>query len=185
MEIRNQFAHNPYAVSFEALDSINPDINRYLLKYENKMAGKDQTNEARLKSVFNQLFVLTVGKLLVIEMEYSKGIEKEMRKHLNDKIVENIEEIWRNALQMNNEQKSETPILLILNNGEKEIEKFYLNFRIAMSKYFQTELRAIAGDKMKAVFKQKVTSKKTYKELNKDVEEKNWLQFNNVLQPHG
>lgn len=33
MEIRNQFAHNPNAISFESFDDINADINKYLLKY--------------------------------------------------------------------------------------------------------------------------------------------------------
>lgn len=168
MEIRNQFAHNPNATSFESLDNINTDINKYLLKYENEKADKKQPMEARLKTIFSELFQLTAGKLLVIEIEYSKGMEKEMTKHLNDKIVENIGNIWKNALSKNKDRKSENPTLFFLNNGENEIEEFYLDFRIAMSEFAQSELKEIEVEKLKTVFKQKITSEEIFKKIDKE-----------------
>lgn len=172
MEIRNQFAHNPNATSFESLDNINSDINKYLLKYENEKADKTQPMEARLKTIFNELFQLTVGKLLVIQFEYSKGMEKEMRKHLNDKIVENIDNIWQEALSRNKDRKSETPTIFFLNNGEKEIEGFYLDFKIVMGEFAQSELKKIEGDKIKTVFKQKMTSEEIFKKIDKGKDNK-------------
>ncbi len=93
MEIRNQFAHNPNAVSFEEFDNINPEINKYLLKHESDEADKELSKEVRLRTVFSELFQKAVGKLIVIEIEYTQGIHKEMRKHINDRIVENLDEI--------------------------------------------------------------------------------------------
>ncbi|WP_459926145.1 hypothetical protein [Flavobacterium covae] len=168
MEIRNQFAHNPNATSFESLDNINLDINKYLLKFENEKADKTKAKEERLKIIFNELFRLTAGKLIVIEFEYSKGMEKEMRKHLNDKIVENINDIWQNALSKNKDKKSEMPTISFINNCKKEIEYFYSDFKIAMNEFAQSELKVIEGDKLKTVFKQKMTSEEILKNIDQE-----------------
>ena len=165
MEIRNQFAHNPAATSFEELDNINPDINKYLLKYESENADKDQPLETRLKTIFSQLFQVTVGKLLVVEIEYTKGMEKEIRRHLNDKIVENIDALWDRALQRSKDRRSETPTLFILNNSDDEIQGFYYDFMITMSEFTQVELDAIGGDNLKTVFKQKMPTEEIFKKL--------------------
>jgi len=168
MEIRNQFVHNPNAISFEEFDKINPDINKHLLRYEGEEADKTQPIETRLKTIFEELCRLVTGKFLAIEIEYTEGMQKEIRKHLNDKIVENLNDIWRSALQKNKERKSEIQTIFPICNDEKEIENFYLNFQIAMNEFTQSELKKIEGEKLKTVFKQKRTLKEIIQNYKKD-----------------
>ncbi|HOH23426.1 MAG TPA: hypothetical protein PLH70_07995 [Bacteroidales bacterium] len=51
MEIRNQFSHNPNAISFESLDEINPQINKYLEKplLIDKIFQKNKNYDSRRK----------------------------------------------------------------------------------------------------------------------------------------
>lgn len=87
MEIRNQFAHNPNAISFESLDQINPQINKYLENQEIEGIDKQGTREDKLKLIFSEIFKRCAGKLLVTEIEYTRGLEKDIRKHINDRVI--------------------------------------------------------------------------------------------------
>lgn len=167
MEIRNQFAHNPDAISFVEFDNINPDINKYLLKNCPKDLEKEKNTELKLRSIFSELFKQTAGKLLSIEIDYTSGIEKEMRKHINDKVVENLEGIWQKALERNKTNKIATPRLFLMDSIDSDIENFYSDFRITMSEYMIDELKQLEG-KEKTIFKQKETFKERIAKRNKE-----------------
>lgn len=172
MEIRNQFAHNPNAVSFESLDEINPQINKYLEKIEVNGVEKQNEREGKLKLIFSEIFKLCAGKLLVIEIEYTRGLGKDIRKHINDTVVENIDRIWKSAVERYLTGELSTPSLFFMNSPEKQIESFYLDFRIAMSEYSQSELKKIEGDGLKTVFKPKETTNETLAKIRKEKENK-------------
>ena len=117
MEIRNQFAHNSNAISFEELDNINKNINTYLEKFIPFEIDKEVDRETKLKAAFSNLFQLSAGSLLVLEIEYNKGIEKDIIKHINYQVVENIDTIWQNALGKNKENPISTPIKYMLSKN--------------------------------------------------------------------
>lgn len=169
MEIRNQFAHNPNATSFTEFDNINEDINKYLLKHCPADLVAEEDLENKLKSIFVELFKQTAGKLLSIEIEYRGGIHKEMRRYINDKIVENIDYIWTTAIDRNKERKSEIPRLYLLGSDENEVEEFYSDFKISLSEYSLKELRELEG-KETTIFKQKETIEEQVKKLKLDAD---------------
>lgn len=168
MEIRNQFAHNPNAVSFEALDEINPQINKYLEKIEVDGIEKQEERENKLKLIFSEIFKRCAGRLLVTEIEYTRGLEKDIRKYINDTVVENIDEIWTNAVQRYLTGELSTPSLFFINSQEEQMQNFYLDFKIAMAEFSQNELKKIEGDNMKQVFKQKETTQETIAKMRKE-----------------
>lgn len=170
MEIRNQFAHNSNATSFVALDNINPDINKYLEKYIPAEIEQDADREIKLKGAFGDLFKKTAGRLLVLEIEYTRGIEKDILKHVNHQIVENIDAIWKNALEKQKEDYQITPIQYMLTGNSNQLESFYSNFKMSVSEYAIEELGKIGGDKLMQVFKQKETIKDTLEKIDKEKE---------------
>ena len=134
LEIRNQFAHNPYAISFESFDAINPEINKYLLKFEDKKSKAIEDKELKLRSIFSYLFMLVAGKLLVTEIDYREGMHIEMRRYINHYVVEELDEIWDKVLEKNNiNQKSESPGLFLFGNFNFQPEFLYKELRIAMA----------------------------------------------------
>lgn len=168
MEIRNQFAHNPSAISFEELDNINPDINKYLEKNIPDEIPADSDRETKLKGTFIHLFKKTAGRLLVLEIEYTKGIEKDILKHVNHQIVENLDQIWTSALEKQKEQNTSTPIQYMLLGNPDQLEHFYSNFKLSMSEFTLKELDKIGGDKLKQVFKQKETTEESIAKIEKE-----------------
>ncbi|WP_297332654.1 hypothetical protein [Flavobacterium sp.] len=170
MEIRNQFAHNPNATSFEELDNINPDINKYLEKNIPEEIVTDSDRETKLKAAFSELFKMAAGKLLVLEIEYTRGIEKDILKHINHQIVENIDSIWDNALTRQKEENVSTPIAYMLSGNPNQLEHFYSNFKLSMSEFTVKELEKIGGDNLKHIFKQKETTAETVEKINKKKE---------------
>lgn len=54
-----------------------------------------------------------------------------------------------------------TPSLFFMNSIEKQIESFYLDFRIAMGEFTESELKKIEGNNLFQVFKQKETTEET------------------------
>lgn len=163
MEIRNQFAHNHRATSFESLDIINKDINNYLEKFSSK--NNELNRESRLRQTFNELFEATLGKLAIIEIEYRSGIQKEIRKHINDLVVENLHEIWMNALKMKKESTSTRAKFPALNNTD-QIEKIYTYFQKSVSEFKIQELNKLDGENLKSVFKQKETTEEFLKRID-------------------
>jgi len=167
MEIRNQFAHNADAVSFESLDGINPEINKYLLNNAPKKVDESLSREQQLRTVFKDLFVICAGRLMTIEQEYVEGMEKEMRRFINDKVVTNIDEIWKNA-QVNyrkNVRFLGLPIKIM--DHSSGIDDFYTDFKMALHQYSLDELKKLDGN-IAQVFKQKKTIDEIVAELEKD-----------------
>jgi hypothetical protein len=167
MEIRNQFAHNPNATSFEEFDNINPDINKYLEKFPPKNTENIKCREDFLKSSFNDLFQVTAGKLISIDIEYTQGMHKELRRYINDRIVENVDSIWKTALEKNNAQKANLIPAFIMMGGHNEAESLYLQFRIAMSDFAQEQVKEIEGENLKTAFKQKETLEEALARIEK------------------
>jgi hypothetical protein len=163
MEIRNQFAHNHKAVSFESLDNINKDINKYLEKIPSK--SNESNRESKLRQTFNELFEATLGKLAIIEIEYRSGIQKEIRKHINDLVVENLDEIWVNALKMRKERTPTRAKFPALDNTD-QIENFHTYFQKAISEFKGKELEKLDGENLKSVFKQKETTEEILKRID-------------------
>lgn len=155
MEIRNQFAHNHNAVTFESLDEINSEINKYLLRFEPDNFPDDILREEKLKHIFGELFKKLAGKLLACQIEYTGGLQNDVKQYVNDKVVENIETIWNRALEKNKESKAKAPIALLMNGSESEIEDFYYDFRVAISEYSLEELEKGQVDNGKKIFKRK------------------------------
>ncbi|SDE64993.1 hypothetical protein SAMN05216464_10893 [Mucilaginibacter pineti] len=154
MEIRNQFAHNPNAVSFESFKEINNDIINYLLRNCPGDLEKEDV-ETKLVGAFNHLFQITAGKLMIIEVEYSGGIRKQIRQHVNDIIVKNIDHIWKQAMEKKKMQPK--PIYQIFQTiDDDELDSFYNSFRIAMYEFSSAELAKIDIEKGE-VFKVKET----------------------------
>lgn len=167
MEIRNQFAHNPNAVSFESLDEISPQINKYLEKIEIDGLEEQENREIKLKLIFSEVFKRCAGKLLVTEIEYTSGIEKDIRKYINDSVVENLDVIWENAVKRHLTGELSTANLFFMNSPERQIENFYLDFRAAMAEFSINELEKIEGEDLKLVFKQKETTKEIVAKMRK------------------
>jgi len=166
MEIRNQFAHNPNANSFSSFEEINKDIFKYLLKHRPQELEKEEI-EKQLEGSFNELFKITAGNLLVIEIEYGNGLSKQLRQHANDAVVENLDQIWAQALEKTKSQQM--PIYRFLNTttDEEQLDSFYNYFRIAMLEFRSAELGKVDVAKGE-VFKTKESIRDHIAWLKKD-----------------
>lgn len=178
MEIRNQFAHNPYVSSFEDLDLFNREINKYLTKHAPLETGADVDRENKLKASFLEIFKISVGKLLIIGLEYQNGIEKELRKHINNEVVKNIDQIWKQALQKNKEKKNSAISLLSTGENNTDLNSFYFDFRVAMSQFAEQEIDKLGLSQIKDVLK----PKKTLEESLVEIKEKRKSKSNNCIQ---
>lgn len=172
LEIRNQFAHNPFAVSFESFDEINPDINKYLLKFEDEKSKAIEDREMKLRSIFSHLFMLVAGKLLVTEMDYREGMQIEMRRYINDHVVEELDEIWEGVLSKNNIKKdSETPGMFLFGKYKSQPDYLYRELRIAMAERATEKLDELEkNESLLKVFKQKDPVEERIKRRRKNKE---------------
>lgn len=159
MEIRNQFAHNSNAISFESLDNINPQLNKYLEKFEPPGLDPEITRENKLQQIFSELFKVTVAKLMIIEFEYKKGIKEDIRKHVNNQIVEHIDEIWESAIAKRKENQNSTPTLIFMSDNQDQIGQFGLDFKLSISEFAQQELEKLEGKEILKELKSKVVIK--------------------------
>ncbi len=170
MEIRNQFAHNHNAVTFESLDEINPEINKYLTRYQDSQLDKKLPREEKLKVTFNKLFEKVCGRLLTIEMEYLDGVQEEYKTHINNKALENIDKIWNSAYQMNVERTAEEGLAIIPTSFQDDLEFFKLAFKVKLSEFTLNELGKIKNNE-KEVFRKKVPVEETLKRLKEKEKE--------------
>ncbi|KQC28634.1 hypothetical protein [Flagellimonas eckloniae] len=167
MEIRNQFAHNHNAVSFESLDEFNPQLNKYLEKYQNENISEDLSREDRLKTTFNEIFEMTCGRLLTIEMEYIDGIQEEYKAHINNKAIENIDEIWNSAYEYNIEQSSKSGVVLKPRPFKENLDFFKLAFDLKLSEFTVKEIDKIK-DNQKEVFRKKLPVEEKLRRLEEE-----------------
>ncbi|WP_103072173.1 hypothetical protein [Aquimarina sediminis] len=169
MEIRNQFAHNHNAVTFESLDEINPDINKYLTKHQEDGLDENLPREEKLKITFNKLFEIVCGRLLTIEMEYLDGVQEEYKSHINNKALENLDEIWKSAYQMNLEKTAEKGLAIIPTSFQDDLEFFKLAFNVKLSEFTLSELEKIKNNK-KEVFRKKLPVEEKLRRLKEEEE---------------
>lgn len=92
---------------------------------------------------------------MVSEIEFSKGMEKEIRAHINDAVVLNIDNIWADALKRNKATKIKSPIFFPQGQTEADLEQFYLDFSITLHEFIQNELKKYEGDELLKIFKKK------------------------------
>lgn len=171
MEVRNQFAHNPNAVSFESFDEINPDINKYLEKNIPQEIDKDTDRETKLKAAFSGMFTKVAGRLLVLEIEYTQGITKDIQKHVNHKVVENIDSIWQDALERSKADKVVSPIQYMMKGNTNQLDVLYSSFKLSMGEFALKEMKELQGPKLKEIFKPKETTEEMVKRFNRDNKE--------------
>lgn len=167
MEIRNQFAHNHNAVSFESLDEINPDIIKYLTKFQDDNLDEKLTREDKLKITFNKLFELTCGRLLALEIEYLDGVQEEYKSHINNKAIENIDTIWESAYQMNQEKTAEKGLAIIPTSFHDDLEFFKLAFKVKLSEFILNEVEQIKDNK-KEIFRKKLPVEEKLRRLEEE-----------------
>lgn len=156
MEIRNQFAHNPNANSFSAFQIINSEAYKHLLKNCPEKLKEDPKIEEKLKGAFDELFLLMAGKLLSIQLEYENGIRTEMRKHFNDLVVENIDELWKKAIEKNRERIVTSPNVFLMESNKNQDNNIFKEFKSCIYEYKQNEMEKIEG-KETSILKQKET----------------------------
>lgn len=122
--------------------------------------------------IFKDMFMVCAGRLLTIEHEFTKGMEKEMQRFINDKVATNIDEIWANAkLKYNNRIKAGGVLIKIFDHSSG-IDDFHSDFKIALSEFALAELKKIDGN-IAQVFKQKKTIEEVVAELRKGDETEN------------
>jgi hypothetical protein len=158
MEIRNQFAHNPYATSFAKFAEINTDISNYLTKKFPNDVPEDQC-ELKLATSYMDLYKISIGRLLSLELEYRAGVEEEMKRYLNDQVIENIDNIWDSVYKKYIEGKAESKAGIINVDAfeDYKIKHLYYDFRIAMTDFFIQKLNELdEKEKRKEVFQRKV-----------------------------
>jgi DNA-binding MltR family transcriptional regulator len=169
MEIRNQFAHNHNAITFESLDEFNPGLNKYLEKYQNANISEGLSREDKLKKTFADIFVITCGRLMTIEMEYNDGIQEEYKAHVNNKAVENIDEIWNSAYEYNVEQSAKRGLVLIPQTFKEDLEFFKHSFNLKLAEFTMIELDKIKEDR-KEVFRKKLPLEEKVRRLKEEDE---------------
>jgi hypothetical protein len=166
MEIRNQFAHNPNAISLRCFEEINKDIYKYLLRHAPGELQKEDI-ETQLLAAFNELFKITAGNLLAIEIEYGNGLRKQLRQHVNDAVVENLDQIWRQAMDKMKGEQIPVYQFLSLTTDEETLDSFYNYFRIAMHEFGSEVLSKVDIEK-KDIFKTKEHFKETLARVRKE-----------------
>lgn len=167
MEIRNQFAHSHNAISFESLDKINADINKYLLKYLPDDTPIEYTREEKLKHSFQKIFMDVCGTLLVRQIEYTDGIGKELDAHINNEVVANIEKIWDDAYKSNQEKFSEDGLTILSTPFYDELELFRSAFRVKMAEFSSKEFSKVRSD-LNTVFRKKSTVQERLKKIDEE-----------------
>lgn len=166
MEIRNQFAHNPYASSFESLDQFLPGIKNYLLKSYSSEINSD--SETELKKSFEKIYEISLLKLYTIELEYTKGIEIDINRHINNLLYENLDILWERAKSEYLEKKIEFPKYPKFNNDITTLNTFQLAFKEKISDFRINKLSITGEDYFKNVF----SRKKLLSDLIKDIKER-------------
>jgi hypothetical protein len=126
MEIRNQFIHNPKCNNFVDLETISPDLIKFLKKeFQNSIDDKE---DSFIES-FKKLHIHTFGNLLILLGEYKDGEQEEVIRYMNSilvndivSVLENCKEIW---LKMRKQENINTKQL------DEEYMLFYNSFKQA------------------------------------------------------
>ena len=125
--------------------------------------------EEKLKITFNKLFEIVCGRLLTIEMEYLDGVQEEYKSHINNKALENLDEIWESAYQMNLEKTAEKGLAIIPTSFQDDLEFFKLAFNVKLSEFTLSELEKTTNNK-KEVFRKKLPVEEKLRRLKEEEE---------------
>lgn len=154
MEIRNQFAHNAEAVSFLALDSFNPELNKFLRNKHMSLFGSNGDAELTIKSAFLVSAQNCQSKLSRLTAEYQNGLKSEVKKHYTyqsiDGVIDIFENLYTNYKETNVEVKK-------LNERKMEgiSEKFLKDFKMALMNESEFQIEN-PTEEIKEVFIKKV-----------------------------
>jgi hypothetical protein len=174
MEIRNQFIHNPNCSSFENLGNEAPELSKYLsTNFKNEIVEIENS----LSESFKNLFIRTLGKLLVLSIEYRKGATNEMLRYVDSKAIQNFDSIFNAAY---NHWKSNRPslnplVFPIFNNSDKEVKDFERYLKYYLLEEQIKNLDQIINDEVteKDIFQRKAELLADYKKEKSQLEELN------------
>jgi hypothetical protein len=176
MEIRNQFIHNPNCNSFQDLEKEAPELPKYLsTQFKNETEDKEKSY---LES-FRELFMRTLGKLLVLNLEYRKGFTNEMIRYIDAKALENFDSILATANELWKEQKEKYPIPAFpmfphFHNSEQDVKDFeaYLKIAVGREKIKVTETIINKEVTEKDVFQRRANLLEDFKKEQAELEQK-------------
>lgn len=129
MEIRNQFIHNPECNNFTDLESVSPDLTKYLKK---EFSNEIKNQEDSYVESFKKLHLHAFSELLILLGEYKDGEQEEVNRYMNSlvindigSILENTKKIW---LERKTKNSSDNESL------ESEFTLFYNSFKDAFDR---------------------------------------------------
>lgn len=154
MELRNQFIHNPNCNSFQDLSKEAPEVSKFLsANFKNDITDFE---ESQLES-FKKLFATTLGGLIILHIEYDKGVKNETFRFIDSTTLNHFDDIFSSALEAWREQKAKTPDIIPLLMNSINVEKNILEFKSHLE-------FAILGEKIKILDKI-VASEVTQKDI--------------------
>lgn len=167
MEIRNQFVHNHSADSFTSFKSINPELIKFLVDNRPKDLPNGLSEEEQYLVTFIHIHRILLGKLLLSNIEYSNGVIKEMRKHLNDLTVENFDGIWQKAVDEAVQEKIDSIDILFMSKPDLDYSSIYSKLRMGIAKFQLEELKNLDDPKkLENVYKRKETPEETLERMD-------------------
>ena len=108
-EIRNQFIHNPDCNSFKYLEKNYKPLLNYLTKnFQNEL----EDEELSLYHSFGNLWKKVLGCLLVLNIEYKKGYDDEIRRYVDSETIRQMDDIYSKALEAWSKEERKYPALL-------------------------------------------------------------------------
>lgn len=164
MEIRNQFIHNHEFNSFTELSTDFPDLTTYLKK---SFPNDEKEEEHNLQKSYNELYTNCQGKLLVLEMEYVKGIKQDYEQYIAYEIDKRLDELLIKAKSNYERANLKLPIIpMFFESAEENINSFILAFKIEKSKMASEILENIDQEgNIDAAFKRKVSLEELIEEV--------------------
>ncbi len=164
MEIRNQFIHNHEFNSFSELSTDFPDLISYLKK---TFPNDEKEEEKSLQKSYNELYTTCQGKLLVLEIEYVKGIKKDYEQYVAYEIDKRFDELIVKAKSNYDKPNIRLPIIpMFYESAQENIDSFVLAFKIEKSIMASEILGNIDQEgNIDAAFKRKVSLEELIKEV--------------------
>lgn len=136
MEVRNQFAHNAHCNSFKSLSKIKEGAAKFILKQYPSEIKEQLSDEENLQACYSKMAGILIGKLLVLEIEYSKGLKRNFIRSVNAQIMEDIDTIWQCAIADYNEkyQFNLNPKIALLQAEPINIDTLLMHFKLCIAR---------------------------------------------------
>lgn len=125
MEIRNQFIHNPNCNSFSLLENEAPETAKYL---KSKFPNDIEDKEISYVESFKLLYTHTLGKLLILKLEYRKGITDEIIQYAAAQSIKNFITIYQTAFSNWKNSKSKIFIHAWIGIDPEDLHFEFLDF---------------------------------------------------------